>query len=47
MLPSSFQKVVGVLFANFGDMWLEVVAVWLTDWWIKGCGVLMGVGRFE
>jgi len=33
MLPSSFQKVVGAMLANFGDMWLDVVAVWLTDWW--------------
>jgi hypothetical protein len=29
-------------------MWLEVVAVWLTDWWIKDCvASLMYVGRFE
>jgi hypothetical protein len=27
-------------------MWLEVVAVWLTDWWIKDCvASLMYVGR--
>jgi hypothetical protein len=29
-------------------MWLEVVAVWLTDWWIKDCvAFLMDVGRFD